>query len=196
MKTKDDKLLILIAGKDAKAFDLFYRRYIRMIYKFVYEELNDQELTDDLIQEFWIRVWEDPSFLKCNGAGSVQGYMLQYLKFRILDLYRKTLTGLLRDLSAEKLEQEQDEYNNIVADLNEKELLDVIHEALKHQPAVIRNTFWMRINNWSVKETASTLSISPKTVYNKYSESLAVVRTYINNHYPEFATLHEYRAKE
>lgn len=186
----------MIANKDSKAFDTFYRRYIRMIYKFVYSELNDQELTDDLIQEFWLRVWEDPSFLKCNGAGSVQSYMLQYLKFRILDLYRKTLKGLLHDLSPEKIEQEQDEYNNIVAELDEKELLDVIREALNRQPQVVRNTFWMRINNWSVKETANTLSISPKTVYNKYSESLALVRTHIIDHYPEFAGMYDSESEE
>lgn len=196
MKAKDNKLLTLIANKDTKAFDMFYRRYIRMLYKFVYQELNDQSLTDDLIQEFWIRVWEDPSFLKCNGAGSVQVYMLQYLKFRILDLYRKTSRDLFQDISSEKVEQEQDEYNNIVANLNEKELLDVIHEALEYQPQVIRNIFWMRINNWSVKETAHTLSLSPKTVYNKYSESLTVVRSYIRDYYPELAALRDSRTEK
>ena len=191
MKLKDDKLLVLIAEKNTEAFDVFYHRHIKAMYRFVYHGLKDQELADDLIQEFWVRVWEDASFLKCNSSGDVRGYVFRYLKFRILDLYRKTLAAMLPNPAVEIVEQLPDEYNNIVNDLNEKELLALIHESLAHQPQLIRNTFWMRINNWSVEETADRLSISPKTVYNRYSESLSIVRTYIRKHYPEFAGMGE-----
>ena len=71
MKAKDSKLLTLITIKDEKAFNVFYNRYIKLIYKFVYHELGDQDQTDDLIQDFWVKVWEDPSFLKCDTTGSV-----------------------------------------------------------------------------------------------------------------------------
>ncbi|MBK5196340.1 MAG: sigma-70 family RNA polymerase sigma factor, partial [Proteiniphilum sp.] len=189
MKIKDSKLLFQISQKDAKAFDAFYDRYIKMIYRFVYRELNDEMITDDLIQDFWLRVWEDSSFLKCNEKGSVQSYMLQHLRFRILDLYRKTLTNLFCEYNPDKAERELEFYNSITEEMNEKELLLIIREALENQSQIIRNTFWMRINNWSVEETARTLSVSSKTVYNKYSESLIVVRAYIRNRYPEFADI-------
>ena len=195
MKMKDSKLLTLIAIKDENAFDVFYDRYIKMIYKYVYKELGNQEQTDDLIQDFWAKLWDEPSFLKCDNTGSVRAYMLQYLKFRILDLYRKTLSSLLHDSTPEKMEQELEAYETITADLSEKELLDIIHDALEHQPSVTRNAFWMRINNWSVKETARSLSVSQKTVYNRYSESLAVVRKYIRDNYPEFAELSQSRSR-
>lgn len=193
MKMNDSGLLLLISKKDAKAFDAFYNRYIKLIYKFVYRELYDEMHTDDLIQDFWIRVWEDPSFLRCNEKGSVESYMLQYLKFRILDLYRKTAKNLIRVCNIDIAEYELSEYRSITEELIEKELLMIIHEALENQPQIIRNTFWMRINNWSVEETARTLSVSSKTVYNKYSESLTVVRTHIRNRYPEFATFRPLR---
>lgn len=193
MKAKDSKLLTLITIKDEKAFNVFYNRYIKLIYKFVYHELGDQDQTDDLIQDFWVKVWEDPSFLKCDTTGSVRGYMLQYLKFRILDLYRKTLTRLLRKASHSEVEQEMEEYNNTMAEIGKQELLAIIHEALEHQPTIVRSAFWMRINNWSVKETALELSVSPKTIYNKYSKSLTVVRRHIREHYPEFDKFNEIR---
>ena len=53
----------------------------------------------------------------------------------------------------------------------------------------------MRINNWSVEETAHTLSVSTKTIYNKYSESLTVVREHIRDHYPEFADIRKVRTE-
>jgi RNA polymerase sigma-70 factor (ECF subfamily) len=166
-----------------------------MIYRFVFRELNDEVLTDDLIQEFWLRVWEDPAFLKCNDKGSVQAYMLQHMKFRVLDLYRKTLTGLLQEFNSEKVEHDQFDYDNITDRLNEKELLWIIQEALEHQSPIIRNTFWMRINNWTVEETSQALSVSTKTIYNKYSESLTVVRAHIRDHYPEFADIRKLRTE-
>ena len=193
MKPKDSKLLILIAIKDEKAFDVFYYRYIKMIYKYVYSELGDQEQTDDLIQDFWARVWEDPSFLKCNESGSVRSYMLQHLKFRILDLYRKTLTRLIEETDPIELENEMYEYNNIISQLSEQELLAIIQEALEDEPMLVRNAFLMRINNWSVKEIAKTLSVNPKTIYNNYATSLAIVRKHIQDYYPEFGKLKESR---
>ena len=193
MKQKDSKLLILIAIKDEKAFDVFYYRYIKMIYKYVYSELGDQEQTDDLIQDFWARVWEDPSFLKCNESGSVRSYMLQHLKFRILDLYRKTHSRLIEETDPIELENEMYEYNNIISQLSEQELLAIIQEALEDEPMLVRNAFLMRINNWSVKEIAKTLSVNPKTIYNNYATSLAIVRKHIQDYYPEFAKLKESR---
>ena len=191
MKLKDSKLLILIANQDENAFDVFYYRYIKLIYKYVYSELENQEQTDDLIQDFWARVWEDPKFLKCNESGSVRSYMLQHLKFRILDLYRKTLSQLLKETRPEEVENEMYEYNTIISQLSEQELSAVIREALEDQPMLVRNAFWMRINNWSVKEIAKTLSINPKTIYNNYTKSLTIVRRHIQNNYPEFAKLKE-----
>ena len=191
MKCKDSKLLILIANQDENAFDVFYYRYIKLIYKYVYNELENQDQTDDLIQDFWARVWEDPTFLKCNESGSVRSYMLQHLKFRILDLYRQTLSQLLKETRPEEVENEMYEYNTIISQLSEQELSAVIREALEDQPMLVRNAFWMRINNWSVKEIAKTLSINPKTIYNNYTKSLTIVRRHIQNNYPEFAKLKE-----
>lgn len=183
VKKTDYSLLRLISEKDRKAFTLFYDRYIKLIYKFVYQALNDPERTDDLIQEFWMKVWEDPSFLRCNEQGSVQSYMLQNLRFRVLDVYRETLKNMI---SIDQLEESMEiDYHDVTEELDEKELLSVIREALDKQPYVVRKTFWLRINDWSVDETAKVLSVSKKTVYNKYSESLSIVRSHLKNNHPE-----------
>lgn len=183
IKKTDYSLLRLISEKNRKAFVLFYDRYIKLIYKFVYQALNDQYRTDDLIQEFWMKVWEDPSFLKCNEQGSAQSYMLQNLRFRVLDVYRETWKNMI---SIDQLGEDMElNYRDITEGLDEKELLSVIREALDTQPYAVRKTFWLRINDWSVEETAKILSLSKKTVYNKYSESLSIVRSHLKNNHPE-----------
>lgn len=184
-KRTDYSLLLLIAGKSQKAFDWFYKRYIKLVYSFVYYELNDQALTDDLIQDFWIKVWENPSFLKCNDQGSAQSYMLQYLRFRILDIYRETLKNIISIDQLELQENIETGYSSIIAKMEEEELVQIICDALDGHPPLIQKTFWLRINNWSVGETARALTVSKKTVYNKYSESLSIVRSHIKKKHPE-----------
>ena len=118
MKKKDSQLLVLISNKDIKSFNAFYHRYSNVIYSFVYRHLNDEVSSDDLVQDFWVKVWEDPSFLKCNESGSVKIYMLQHLKFRILDIYRKTLSQLVRECKIENADNEV-VYNGILDEHNE-----------------------------------------------------------------------------
>ena len=87
-------------------------------------------------------MWEDPSFLKCNESGSVKIYMLQHLKFRILDIYRKTLSQLVRECKIENADNEV-VYNGILDEHNERELINIIHEALDTQPQIVKKVFWL-----------------------------------------------------
>lgn len=187
MKRKDSELLARIGRKDRKAFDAFYDRYIRLIYCFVFRELHDEQLVDDLIQDFWMKVWEDPQFLRCREDGSVKVFMLQYFRFRIFDLYRKTMNSQKLISQQEELEGMADIFTTITEKSEVDELVRIIHEALAKQSSLVRNVFWLRVNDWSVEETAKSLSVSSKTVYNRYSESLVVIRQHICQHYPEFA---------
>lgn len=190
MKKKDSQLLVLISNKDVKSFNAFYHRYSNVIYSFVYRHINDEVSSDDLVQDFWAKVWEDPSFLKCNQSGSVKKYMLQHLKFRVLDIYRKTLSQLVRECNIENAENEMF-YNSVLDQHSETELINIIHEALDDQPQIVKKVFWLRINNWSVEESAQELSVSSKTIYNRYSESLSVVRDKLAKHYPEFSEIYQ-----
>lgn len=183
IKKTDYILLELIAKKNRKAFASLYNRYIKLIYKFVYQALNDQERTDDLIQEFWLKVWEDPSFLKCNQRESVQSYMLKNIRFRILDIYRETWKNML---SIDQIEESlQISYSTMTEGMNESDLFHAIREALDTQPHLVRKVFWLRIHDWSVEEAANALSVSKKTVYNNYSQSLSIVRKHLKNNYPD-----------
>jgi RNA polymerase sigma-70 factor (ECF subfamily) len=103
----------------------------------------------------------------------------------MLDIYRKTLKNII---SIDKLELKEiiaSSYNSITSRMEEEELVSIICEALNSQPPLVQKTFWLRINNWSVEEIAKTLTISHKTVYNKYSKSLSIVRSHIKKKYPE-----------
>lgn len=55
----DEELMVLITGRDEKAFDVLYDRYSRRVYYFLLRlNGNDTETANDLLQETFLRVFE------------------------------------------------------------------------------------------------------------------------------------------
>ncbi|HBG42814.1 MAG TPA: hypothetical protein DDZ96_01600 [Porphyromonadaceae bacterium] len=182
----DSDLLDGISAKDSYAFKEFYIRYASFLFDFVMKKVKSETIAEDITQEFWLNVWEKPSFIHCNGSGSAKSFIVQQLRFRIVDNYRRTLTSpVLWDDMAKAEDMEW--YSHVSEDLDVKEAIAIVREALASLPESTRRTFWMRLNNCSPEEIAQTLSITVPTTYNKFSQSLVIVRDHIRNKYPEFA---------
>ena len=72
------------------------------------------------------------------------------------------------------------------ANIEKEELFQIVHDALKNNSTLTKNTFWMRVENISAQTTANELNTTTQTIHNTFSRSLATVREYIKKHYPEF----------
>lgn len=182
----DKDLLDGISREDKNSFKEFYLRYATYLFSFVFKKVKSEVIAEDLTQEFWLQVWEKPSFIKCNVEGSAKPFIVQQLRFRMIDNYRKTMNSpkyLEDSINDENLEW----YYHVSEDLEVKEAVAIINEALETLPESTRKTFWMRINNITPEEIAKELSITVPTTYNKFSQSLKVVNSHIKEKYPEFA---------
>lgn len=188
MKQTDEELLAAVAQKDEEAFVTFYDRYGRLAYKFVYNITQDQDMANDILQDFWLKLWENPSILNYKGYPSVKSYMQGYLRFRIYDAYRISLNDTM-PLEEYIMQLEDSENSYVLEDMDEKLLVDIINEAFVNQSETMRKVFWMRINDYSVKETAKALSLSRQSLYNRYHESLNLVREHLLKNYPEIVPL-------
>lgn len=130
---EDIELLDAILKKEKRSFDSFYQRYALMIQAQVYSRIHDQHIVEDIVQDFWVRLWEDPSWLKCNNKGSAKDYITNYFKYRILDFYRKTLQGTISIEEFEIICKEDTSYSHILEELEVKELFTIIEEVLSVQ---------------------------------------------------------------
>ncbi|MDO5664386.1 MAG: sigma-70 family RNA polymerase sigma factor [Bacteroidia bacterium] len=182
MQTTDKILLKAIENKDRKAFSQFYKRYSRPVLCFVLSKVHNKEIAKDIIQNFWLSFWENPSILRANEDGCVKVFMLQYLRFRIYDTYRIAVpeTILAEDID---IVSPLTSHENI----EKEELLQIVRDALKNSSILTQNTFWMRVENVSAKEVANELNTTSQTVHNAFSKSLGTIRDYLKKHYPEIS---------
>lgn len=180
MKTTDKILLKAIEEKDEKAFTQFYERYNRVVLCFVLSKVHNKEIAKDVVQNFWLALWENPRMLRANKNGCVKVFMLQYLRFRIYDIYRIAVPETI------PIEYTSVEFIDIAStNLEKEELLQVVHDALKNTSMLTRNAFWMRMENIPAKEVARELNTTPQTVHNAFSKLLNTVREHLKKHYPE-----------
>jgi RNA polymerase sigma factor (sigma-70 family) len=180
LHTTDEILLKAIEEKDEKAFSQFYERYSSTILCFVLSKVHNKEVAKEIVQNFWAVFWENPRILRANKEGCVKVFLLQYLRFRIYDIYRIAVPETISVDKAEIL-SDATAYDNI----EKEELKEIVHDALKDSSSLTRNSFWMRVESIPAKEVADELGVTTQTIHNKFSQSLATIRKYIKTYYPE-----------
>lgn len=180
MQTIDKILLKAIENKDRKAFSQFYERYSHTVLCFVLSKVHNKEIAKDIVQSFWLSFWENPGILRANEDGCVKVFMLQYLRFRIYDVYRIAVPETISIEDADIVSA-----LTTCENIEKKELLQIVRNALENSSLLTQNTFWMRVENISAKEVAGELNTTPQTVHNNFSKSLIRVRHYIKKYYPE-----------
>ncbi|MFT3903746.1 MAG: RNA polymerase sigma factor [Niabella sp.] len=172
----DKKLISLIGLGNESAYNMLYNRYWKDLYTYVFVKVKDDDVTQDLLQEFWIKVWNDASFVLYNEEGSAKGFFCKFLNFRVLDYYRAVHHEVVSlDNENQNLLQQMG-YSHILEDISLKDLNEVIQRAIDDLPKGIKNIARLRRAGHSVSETARLLSVSEKTVRNKYSLAMAKIR--------------------
>ena len=183
MKTENDiTLLERVKRQDQQAFRILYNRYFTLLFRRVYGKIKNEDIARDILQETWIKVWEDPDFILKKDI-ELNAFLLKHCDYRILDYFRNL--KYKTEFSEEKYpEISDDEYMEILDTLDTKELLVKIQDIIDQLTSTEKQVFELRImNRKSVEETAKILNISEKTVRNYLSSALGEVRKQLKTHY-------------
>ena len=153
--SEDHKLIIGIKKSDPAAYKQLYYKYSDPIFGFIYKNIREQELSRDLTQTIFMKLWENRSRL--DSEKSIKSYLYKAANNRIIDHYRakKTLT------TSDPAELEQGyEFN-----YDNSFLKDEIHKAVNTLPQMQKNVFSLsRFEELSYREISETLNISERTV--------------------------------
>ncbi|WP_160139678.1 RNA polymerase sigma factor [Chryseobacterium sp. c4a] len=189
MNLTDSTLLKKIKSGDRPAFMLLYDRYWDHLYRFVFVRTKDKEVSEEILQNLWIKILENTEMIQTDESESAKGYLLRHLHYRILDYYNSfkkippTLSIDEFDIPAE-IEMPDHEYFEILEENEISVLLSMIDEVVSQLPATEQQVYEMRIRrNMSVNETADALGISNKTVSNKLSKALGEIRDQLSPDY-------------
>lgn len=172
----DKELISSIGVKNKAAYNTLYVRYWEELYAHVFAKIKNHDVTQDLLQEFWIKIWKDPSFVLTNEKQSAKGFFCKFLNFRILDYYRSLHYEIISMDNEKQITTEQMGYSHILEEINLLDMNALIQQVINDLPAGIKNIALLRSQGYSVSETARLLSVKEKTVRNKYSLAMVKIR--------------------
>jgi RNA polymerase sigma-70 factor (family 1) len=86
-ETSDIELLMRISEGDRNAFRELYQRYTPVLYPFVKSLCNDDALCEDIVQEIFIKIWDNRA--KATDIQLLKSYLFKAAKNRFLNELRK-----------------------------------------------------------------------------------------------------------
>ena len=164
-----DELISLISGDDKAAYNELYERYWQKLFAIAYNRLQDVQASEDVVHEVFTGIWKNRAQLKINKAENYLAVATKYAVFRQI----------------KKIQQARDYRNNLMPaisnslenDLHYKMLLQLVRKEVEKLPERCRLVFnYSREAGMSVKEIASQMDISPKTVENQLTKALSHLR--------------------
>jgi len=165
------------AKGDREAFALLYSWYYKPLYRHVYLFLRLKEPTEEIIQNVFVKLWENRNLLA--NVQDLKPYLYRTAKNMLLNHLRKLETerrvlGILGNSG--------DSSENITPEiLDHKEHKKLLQEAVSQLTDRRKEIFRLRMEEQlSLDEIAAKLSISRSVVKKQLYASIAFIRDYIH----------------
>ena len=179
-KSKQKKQLILAVKRgDIAAFEELFKTYQPLLYKHLIYLSRDENLTHDLVQDVFFKIWDQKERLNPNlsfwayivrmGTNFYKDY------FRHQQIKQKHLEPLQNHLRSHNPTPENG--------FHHQELMEQFHKIIQnHLPPKCQTIFILsRIEGYSSQEIANELNITKRTVENQLYHALKILRKKCKN---------------
>lgn len=167
----DQKILFHLSQGDVNAFDFLYQKYFSKLYGAVYKRLQNRELTEEIVQELFVSLWERRAVLSISTT--IEAYLFSSVKYLVIAQYKKN--NLFEQYTSNTEKDTKDE-NFTEQAVSFDELNDAYQKALLILPERCREVFLLKRNGLSQREISEQLDISEKTVENQMTKALKMLR--------------------
>lgn len=172
-------LLKRIASGDRLAFTQFYSSHIDHLYKFVYLFTKSKEETEELLQDIFIKIWENRE--KLTEIEYARNYLMQVARNKVIDKLRNL--QIRRRVLAE-IKRSKEVFDSSTGDeCAFREYYRIVQQAIDKLPPKRRVIFRLNIENGlSHDEIAQQLKISRSVVQKQLYSASHFVRNYLVQH--------------
>lgn len=171
-----DKVLVeRICNNDKEAFEKLFRKYYSGLQRFLWGYVKNQQVAEDLVQEVFVRVWENRHSL--NPDKKIKTYLYKIGRNLAIDHTRHR--KIIREWEEEKkaLHSFLPGDKTIDDKLHKKFILKEVKKAIEELPERRRLVFILsRYDGMSYKEIAEKLDISVNTVDTQICRALQALR--------------------
>jgi RNA polymerase sigma-70 factor (family 1) len=168
----DVQLIDRLKSGDDGALTAIYKKYWQQLYLSAYHILKDEQACEDIIQELFIKLWDNRSSVQISV--SLKAYLYASIRYEVYRQVRNSMsTSDVFDTLFDRLQTPVD-YENI----EYKELIAQVSSAVNALPQKCREVYKLSREEYlSHKQIASRLNISTKTVENHLTKALKQLRT-------------------
>jgi len=175
---EDIELVERLNEGDIEAFDLVYKKYSGKLYSFGLKYLKSTDEAEELVQSVFLKLWENLKILRKES--SFKSYLFTIAYNDICKIFRK------RSYNSKFIEETL--YDNAQSSSRSEESIDYqsvlirVQKIIEKLPEKQRIIFIKsRFEGKSTKEISKEIGLSPGTVDNYISKSLAFIRTRLQN---------------
>ena len=169
MDSPQDSLLFQAVQQndDRKAFDKLYLLHWEKMYAMAWHRIGDEDLTKDIVQDLFINIWQRRAEIVIHTTFAQ--YLAGALKYRLINYYQ---SEKVKQTVLEKVFHQMSKITSSMDDLSMyKELEDALEAELDNMSENMKNSFLMRLDNFSIKEIAARLNLAEQTVNNNLTEA-------------------------
>jgi RNA polymerase sigma-70 factor (family 1) len=167
----DEMLGRLLFTGDEKAYEAIYQRYWRSLFSIATWKTNSQVAAEELVQELFIRLWENRQKTLIENP---EAYLKTALKYSVIGFIKARLVSSQIELG-EASEQAADVRTDMGVGL--EELSAALENALNLLPEKTRLVFQMsRFEQRSTSEIARQLGLTDRAVEYHITQSLRLLR--------------------
>ncbi|MDR6783340.1 RNA polymerase sigma-70 factor (family 1) [Pedobacter africanus] len=181
----DDELLVRVSKGDQQAFGMLYGRYADRVYAQSMRLLRSEELSRELMQEVFLKLWRMGRDL--TEIQNLDVYLKKMTRNRCLNELRRMLRE--KKVGEVYLEDYDESHNDTEEGIFLKETRQVLDTAVallpKQQQEVYRLCYRQGMK---YQEVADLLNVSHATVQSQMKRALKFLRAYLKDH-PDLAAV-------
>ncbi len=165
----DQQLISLLRSGSQFAFERLFEIYSQKLYRFAVSYLKTEAEAEEIVQEVFLKIWENRHKLKDERS------FKSYLFTIAFNAIRKQFNKKAKDAKyrTEILEYLASDNSSIETKSEFEVLVSRLDQLIDQMPDRRKEIFLKRKKNgMSVREIASAMFISPKTVENQITEAM------------------------
>lgn len=168
----DNCLLDFLRKGDLNAFEEIYRRYWRQLYSISYKRTQSIEISEELVQDIFTSLWEKRQLIHVE---NLSAYLFTATKYKIINHFHREMSKRFflesTAVSSERVDNSTEEMV-LLDDLNQ-----ALTQEIEKLPAKRKMIFKLyRQQNLSMKQVASQMGVSEKTVENQLNKAFKMLR--------------------
>lgn len=174
----NENLVEQLKKGDAEAFDTLFGEYGQKLFGFALKYLKSEAEAEELVQEVFVRVWENRKSLKSEY--SFKSYLYTIALNQIRKFFNKQANALRYLTEVKNNDSLLD--NNTVDSIDYASVLEHIDELIEKLPERKKLIFIKsRKEGKSSKEIAAELQITVGAVDNQISDAMKIIRETLKN---------------